>query len=457
MKSVMYLSCFSMLFFLGNSSASTVSLSNPYPSTYNPGDNDPTAIIGATIFDGNGHRIEGGTILIEHGKIKEIGSNIAVPSGVKIIDATGRWITPGVIDSHSHIGVYPAPAVRGQVDVNENVEPNTSQVWAEHSIWPEDPSFDRAREGGVTTLLILPGSANLFGGRGVVVKNVPSVTEQGMKFPGAPYSLKMACGENPKGRYGAKGRSPATRMGNVAGYRKAWIEALEYNKKWKISREKHENGQSAEAFKRDLALETEAGVLNGDILVQNHCYRSDEMAVMIDVAKEFGYHITAFHHAVEAYKIRKLLAQEGICVATWSGRGGFKMEAYDAIEENAALLHQAGICVAIHSDSPVLSQRLNIESAVALAAGRRIGINISEEDAVSWFTSNPAKILGISDKTGSLVPGKSADVVIWSADPFSVYAVAEDVFIDGSLKYSRNDKKYQHVSDFDLGQHAEAP
>ncbi|MGQ3026542.1 MAG: amidohydrolase family protein, partial [Sphingopyxis sp.] len=314
------------------------------------------------------------------------------------------------------------------------------------------PVFTKARAGGVTSLLILPGSANLFGGRGVSVKNVPAVTVQQMKFPGAPYTLKMACGENPKGRYGSRGRAPATRMGEVAGFRRAWIDAAEYGRKVDAYEKKHARGEGGEAPKRDLGLETLAGVLKGDILVQNHCYRADEMAVMLDVGHEFGYKTRAFHHAVEAYKIADLLVADDVCVATWATRWGFKMEAYDAIEENAAILSKAGVCVAIHSDEQRLIQRLNVESAVAIAAGRRAGIDIPQEEAIKWITLNPAKIMGIADKTGSLEPGKMADVVLWSKNPFSVYAIAEKVFIDGALVLDTSDPATRYRSDFEIGQ-----
>lgn len=424
---------------------------DPFPSTYRAAASGVVAIVGATILDGAGHQIETGTVILSGGKVSAIGTDVTIPAGAKRIDGHGRWVTPGIIDAHSHMGVFPVPSVQGQADGNENVDPNTSQVWAEHSIWPQDPSFDRARASGVTTMLVLPGSANLFGGRSVTIKNVPSTTEQGMKFPGAPYGLKMACGENPKGRYGSRGRSPATRMGNVAGFRKAWIDAADYARRWSAYRAK----RSGEMPKRDLALETEAGALDGKILVQNHCYRADEMAVMVDVAKEFGYRITAFHHAVEAYKIKELLAREGICVATWAQRWGFKMEAYDAVEENASLLQNAGVCVVIHSDEAELAQRLNVEAAVALSAGRRAGIVVTEAEAIKWITYNAAKMMGIADKTGSLEPGKVGDLVVWNANPFSIYAVPEQVYIDGALQFDRRAPRTHHVSDFELGQAVE--
>ncbi|MBU7590644.1 MAG: amidohydrolase family protein, partial [Sphingopyxis terrae] len=290
------------------------------------------------------------------------------------------------------------------------------------------------------------------GGRGAGVRSVPAVTVQQMKFPGAPYTLKMACGENPKGRYGSRGRAPATRMGEVAGFRRAWIDAAEYARKVEAYERKRARGEGGEPPKRDLGLETLAGVLKGDILVQNHCYRADEMAVMLDVGHEFGYKTRAFHHAVEAYKIADLLVADDVCVATWATRWGFKMEAYDAIEENAAILSKAGVCVAIHSDEQRLIQRLNVETAVAMAAGRRAGIVIPQEEAIKWITINPARIMGIADRTGSLEAGKMADVVLWSKNPFSVYAIAEKVFIDGALILDASDPATRYRSDFEIGQ-----
>jgi imidazolonepropionase-like amidohydrolase len=342
-------------------------------------------------------------------------------------------------------------------DGNEATNPNTAQLWAEHSLWPQDPGFNTARAGGVTTLQILPGSANLFGGRSVTVKNIPSRSMQGMKFPGAPYGLKMACGENPSRVYGSRNQSPATGMGNVAGYRAAWINAADYARKWDDYYAKVKKGEKADPPKRDLQLDTLAGVLRGDILVQNHCYRADEMLVMLDIAHEFGYKVTAFHHAVEAYKIADVLAKEDVCVATWAGWWGFKMEALDAIQENAPMVDKAGGCAVIHSDDENLTQRLNQEAAAALGAANHAGMNISEAEAVKWFTANPAKMLGILDRTGTLEPGKMADVVVWSADPFSIYARADKVFIDGALAYDRTDPRYQPKSDFEVGEAGREP
>ena len=424
---------------------------DPYPSTYVRYPGRPTLIRGATIFDGDGHRIDRGDVLIADGVIKAVEPNLMAPEGAVVIDGTGKWVTPGIIDVHSHLGDYPSPGVSSLSDGNEATSPVRPEVWAEHSVWPQDPGFSRAVvNGGVTTLQILPGSANLFGGRSVVLKNVPARTTQGMKFPGAPYGLKMACGENPKRVYGSKGTMPQTRMGNIALTRQTWIKAVEYKRKW----DKYEK-EGGDAPERDLAMDTLKGVLEGKILVQNHCYRADEMAIMIDMAKEFGYRVTAFHHAVEAYKIADLLRDNDVCAVMWADWYGFKMESYDAVKENIPLVHNAGACAIVHSDDANYIQRLNQEAAKALADGRRAGINIPDEVAWEWLSRNPAKALGILDKTGTLTPGKMADVVLWNGNPFSDYTRPERVWIDGAEMYDANNPKKRPVSDFELGQPGE--
>ena len=422
---------------------------DPYPSSYRPYPSHTTLITGATVFDGAGRRIERGAVLIQGGKIAAVADNAAgldVPADAVRIDGTGKFVTPGIIDAHSHLGNYPSPGVEAHSDGNEMTDPTTPNVWAEHAVWPQDPGFTRAMaNGGVTALMVLPGSGNLMGGRGVVLKNVPARTMQGMKFPGAPYSLKMACGENPKRVYGAKGRAPSTRMGNLAVNRATWIQAQEY-------RFKRDSGK---LDSRDLAMETLAGVLDGEILVQNHCYRADEMAVVLDMGKEFGYKVSTFHHAVEAYKIGDLLAAAGTCSAVWADWWGFKMEAYDGIPENAGLLHKAGACVVIHSDDENGIQRLNQEAAKAQGDARRIGVDVPDAEVVRWLTLNPAKAIGIDKLTGSLEAGKAGDVVLWNGNPLSVYSRPEKVWIDGALLFDAQDRKRRAVSDFELGQPGE--
>jgi len=206
---------------------------NPYPSTYRAYPGTPTALVGATVYDGAGARIDNGTVLFADGKVVGVGGpDLAIPAGFTRLDGTGKFVTPGVIDIHSHLGVYPSPAVEAHSDGNELTGPTTPEVWAEHSVWPQDPGFSRAlANGGVTALQILPGSGNLIGGRSVILKNVYARTVQGMKFPGAPYGMKMACGENPKRVYGSKGRMPSTRMGNIAVDRQTWLDAKAYDGK----------------------------------------------------------------------------------------------------------------------------------------------------------------------------------------------------------------------------------
>jgi imidazolonepropionase-like amidohydrolase len=305
-----------------------------------------------------------------------------------------------------------------------------------------------------------------------------------MKFPAAPYGLKMACGENPKRVYGSKGAFPMTRMGDVAGYRQAFADAQEYQQQLdkyqrdlaayekkksghadsdKKSKDKEDKDSDKDAPptppKRDLKLETLAGVLRGEIRVHMHCYRADEMTTMLDVADEFNFKIAAFHHAVEAYKIADHLAERGVCAAMWADWWGFKMEAYDGIQENLAIVDfPEHSCAIVHSDSGDGIQRLNQEAAKAMARGARVGLAVAPERAIRWLTSNPAKSLGLEDRIGSLEAGKGADVVIWNGNPFSVYALAEQVYIDGALAFDRAHPRSPPRSDFLLGRHiAESP
>jgi imidazolonepropionase-like amidohydrolase len=418
---------------------------NPFPSTYHPFPGRPTLIRNATIMTAAGPSIKNGSVLLRDGKIMAVGASVNAPPDALVIDGTGKYVTPGIIDVHSHIGVYPAPGVDANSDGNEATNPVTANVWAEHSVWPQDPQLPRALAGGLTTMQVLPGSANLIGGRSVVLKVVPSKTVQGMKFPGAKYGLKMACGENPKRVYQTRG--PSTRMGNVAGYRAAWIQAEGYRRKWDAWNATHKG----DAPTRDLGLETLAEVLRGNILVHNHCYRADEMAQMLDIAKEFGYTVRAFHHAVEAYKIAALLKASGTGAAEWADWGGFKMEANDSIKANLAITDAAGARAMIHSDSADGAQRLNQEVAKAMYAGRAAGINVTEDQAIRWLTINPAWALALDDKIGSIEAGKNADVVLWSGNPFSIYTKAEKVWIDGALLFDRADATEQWRTDFELG------
>lgn len=426
----------------------TLSWGRPqYPSTYQRRAFQPVLIRNATVLTGAGPELKNASVLFQDGKVVAVGTNITAPAGAMVIDGSGKWVTPGIIDTHSHIGVYAAPGTQAESDGNEATNPVTAEVWAEHSIWPQDPQIPLALAGGVTVAQILPGSANLIGGRSATIRLVPARTVQELKFPGAPYGVKMACGENPKRVY--ENRGPSTRMGNMAGYRAAFIQAEQYRMRW----DKWLADRKGEPPARDLKLETLAGVLRGEISVQNHCYRADEEAQMLDLAREFGFKIRSFHHGIESYKIADLLAQAGTAASVWADWGGFKMEAFDNINENLALLTKAGVRAVLHTDSPDGIQRMNQDMAKAYYAGLRAGIPLTREDAIKWVTANPAWVLGIEQLTGTLEPGKMADVVLWSGDPFSVYSKTEKVFSEGWLAFDRADPT-RFKTDFNLGQTA---
>lgn len=420
---------------------------------------------GGKVMTAAGVIYERGDVLVRGDRIIDVGAKLEVPKGATIVDVTGKIVTPGIIDTHSHIGVYAAPGFSAHNDGNEMTSPTTAQMRAQDAYWPQDPQIDHARMGGITTMQILPGSANLIGGRAVTVKPYPGARGiDEARFEGAPSGLKIACGENPKRVYADKG-GPGTRMGNVAGYRTAFIKAVEYQRSWTSYRDKLARHERKAKDKdddkkadgppdppaRDLALETLAAVLRGEILVHNHCYRADEMLGMLALAREFGFSIRSFHHAVEAYKIAPELAAAGTAASVWADWWGFKAEAFDGVRENAAMLSAAGARAIIHSDSGIGIQHLNQEASKAMWAGRRAGIAIADDEALRWITANPAWALGIEDRVGTIEVGKQADLVVWDRDPFSVYARTAQVFIEGELVYDRTDPRHRPQTDFELG------
>jgi len=431
----------------------------------------PTLIHHGTVLTAVGRVHAPGYVLLVDGRIADVGDGDgAAPPGATVIDAKGGFITPGLIDTHSHMGVYPMPGTIAHDDGNEMTAPVTAHVRSESAFWPQDPALWRALAGGVTTVQVLPGSGNVIGGRSFVAHLKPGATSAlAMKLPGAPEGLKMACGENPKRFYGPKGAQPMSRMGLVATMRASFQKADEYRRAraryerdlaaWKERRAK--DGASTrrpdgspddppEPPPRDYALETLADVLDGKILVHNHCYRADEMHQVLDLAHEFGFQVRSFHHAVEAYKLADRLAREGTAVSTWVDWWGFKMESFDGVPQNVALLHRAGARPILHSDSSTEVRRLNQEAAKARTAGRRFGLDASDDEVLRWVTANPAWALGVEDQLGSLEKGKRADVVVWNAQPFSVYALTTHVFVDGELTYERA-KHAPPLSDFEVG------
>lgn len=416
-------------------------------STYRPLPSKATVIRGATIMTAAGQEIADGMISLANGKIVAVGKTVEIPEGATVIDAGGSYVTPGILDPHSHMGDYPEPGVAAHSDGNEATDPTTPQVWAQWSVWPQDPAFFRALAHGVTTVQVLPGSANLIGGRSAVLKLVPGRTAEAMMFPDAPYGLKMACGENPKRVYQNEG--PSTRMGEIAVDRDIFQKAREYMQAW----DRYHKDPDAETPPAvDQKLETLAAVLRGDIFVNIHCYQADDMKRMIDLADEFGFKIRTFHHSLEAYKVRDLLRQKNIGTVTWTDWWGFKMEAYDGIIENLALITRDGGRAILHSDDPLGVQFLNQAAGEAMYQARRHGIDISRDQALRWITANVAWALEIDDQVGTLERGKMADVVIWDGDPFSVYSHVKEVFIDGAPVYDRSDPSLQPESDFMLGQ-----
>ena len=424
----------------------SIQADDPYPSTYKPPSSPPVVISQATILDGLGGRIESGEILLDNGKITAVGRKVPRPPGVLVIDAKGGWVTPGLIDVHTHLGVYTMPqtSLDAQAsDVVEQRDPNAADTWIEHAVRSVDPGFSHALRAGVTTIQILPGSSDLVGGRSVIVHPIPSPTIAGMKFPGAPQGIKIACGENPKLAFASRNLLNS-RQGEIAALREAFLEAREYRDETRDGHSVH-RGPAAEQLKE----QTLAAVLDGKMPVHIHCYRSDDMARLIDLSNEFGFHIAAFHHATEAYKIAPLIVSAGICVVAWPDWWGFKPEAEDAIRENIAIIDADGGCAMVHSDIPILGEHLNLEAAKAAGAGRRMGLLLPPERVIRWLTSNPARALSLDNRIGRLAPGFDADVVLWSGDPFSVYSKPQKVFIDGALRFDANAPR--RMSDFELG------
>jgi imidazolonepropionase-like amidohydrolase len=376
-----------------------------------------------TVTHGN---IANGSIYIKDGKIAAVGETVNAPASATVIDAGGRYLTPGIIDSHSHIAL--------DDDVNEATSPITPHMMMKDAFNYQDKAIYRALAGGVTTSLLLHGSANMIGGQAVVIKHKYGATRDEMLFPNAPRSIKFASGENPKRVYGSRDQLPSTRMGNFAVQRQALVEAQDYMREWDSYNEKVKRGdKDASPPKRDLKLEALADVLRGKIMVQIHIYRSDEMLTEIAMAKEFGYKIRAFHHALEAYKVADQLAENNIAIATFADWWGYKQEAWDAIPWNATMSMRKGVRVAIKSDSEDYTRRLNQEAAKAMRYG-----SATEEEALKMITLNPAWIVGVDDRVGSIDVGKDADLVIWNGYPLSSYGVPEKVLIDGDVYFDRS-------------------
>ena len=376
-----------------------------------------------TVTHGN---IQNCSVHIKDGKIAAVGKDVTAAPGALVIDAGGKYLTPGIIDSHSHIAL--------DDDVNEATSPVTPQMMMMDAFDYQDKAIYRGLAGGVTTSLLLHGSANMIGGQAIVIKHKYGASRDAMLFPGAPRSIKFASGENPKRVYGGRDQLPSTRMGNFAVQREALVQAQEYKRDWDDYDTKVKKGdKDAKAPKRDLKLEALADVLRGKLLVQIHCYRADELLTEMAMAKEFGYKVRAFHHALEAYKVADKIAAEGVGIATFSDWWGYKQEAWDAIPWNAVMSMRKGVRVSIKSDSDDFARRLNQEAAKTMHYG-----GATEEEALRMITLNAAWIIGVDDHVGSIDVGKDADLVIWDGYPLSSYGVPEKVLIDGDVYFDRS-------------------
>ncbi len=389
-------------------------------SAQNPSPAD-IVIKNATVMTASHGTIEHGAVWVHAGKIAGVGETVNAPASATVIDATGQWLTPGIIDPHSH------SALDG--DVNEATSPVTPSMHMIDAFDNRDASLYRALAAGVTTELLLHGSANMIGGQAVVIKNKFGLDRDSMLFPNAPGSIKFASGENPKRVYGGRDQLPSTRMGNFEVMRMAFEDARHYMAEWDAYNAKVAKGdKEVVAPKRDLKLEALADVLRGKLYVQIHCYRSDEFLTEEAIAKQYGYKIRAFHHALEMYKVADKIAADQTAIATFADWWGYKDEAWDAIPWNAVISMRKGVRVALKSDSDDHIRRLNSEAGKMVHYG-----GATEDEAIRMVTLNPAWIIGVDDHTGSIDVGKDADLVLWNKDPLSTYARAQKVYIDGDL------------------------
>ena len=384
------------------------------------------AITNAQIWTMAGPTIERGTVLVSNGKIKAVGSDVKVPSGAKVIDAQGGSVIPGIIDCHSHI------AIEG--GVNEGTLAVTSMVAVGDVLNPDDVAIYRALAGGVTSANLLHGSANPIGGQNQVIKLRWGADAAGLKFAGAPSGIKFALGENPKrsnfnaSANGVPARYPATRMGVMDVIREAFTEAREYQLSWTDKGAR--NGIKPALPRRDLEMEALVEILEGERLVHSHCYRADEIVQLLDLADEFGFKVQTLQHVLEGYKIADEIAEHGAGASTFSDWWGYKVEAFEAIPHNAALMTERGVIVSINSDSGEEMRHLNQEAAKAVKWG-----GMTEMDALKLVTLNPAKQLRIDNRVGSIEVGKDADLVLYNGNPLAISSVVVKTWIDGDLYF----------------------
>jgi imidazolonepropionase-like amidohydrolase len=389
----------------------------------------PVLIQHANIVTVTNGTIQDGSLLIRGGKIAQVGQNLLIPDGARVVNATGRYVTPGLIDCHSHIA---ADAI------NEGSVPVSSMVGIADVVDPDDIAIYRALAGGVTTANVLHGSANPIGGKCQVIKLRWGKPASQLIFEGAPLGIKFALGENPKRSNSTPGgRSvdlhPNTRMGVNDVIRQAFLDARQYQAEWKeYDRRKGAGERRLIPPRRDLELEALVEILEGKRLVHAHCYRADEILALLRLAEEIGFQIQTLQHVLEGYKVAKEIAAHGAGASTFSDWWAYKVEAYDAIPYNAAIMTRKGVLVSINSDSAEEIRHLNQEAAKTMKWG-----GLSEEEALKLVTFNPAKQLKIENRVGSIDAGKDADLVIWDGPPLSVFSKVLTTFVDGEVYFDR--------------------
>jgi imidazolonepropionase-like amidohydrolase len=391
-----------------------------------PGGAETVLIRGGTILTVTRGTLENGDVLIRDGKIVGVGAKLNAPEEAKVIDAAGQFVIPGIIDAHSHIAAE---------SINEGSVSISSMTGIEDVLDPTDIDIYRELAGGVTTSNVLHGSANPIGGKNAVIKHRFGKDAKGLLFEGALPGIKFAMGENPKRSRGSgpRARYPETRMGVIDVIRQAFTDARAYQMEWKEYEERRRAGESGLLPpRRDLELEPLVEILEGKRLVHAHCYRADEILQLLRVAEEFGFRIATLQHVLEGYKVAKEIREHGAGASTFSDWWAYKMEAYDAIPYNAALMVEKGVLVSLNSDSAEEARHLNQEAAKTMKWG-----GLTQDQALALITINPAKQLRIDDRVGSIEVGKDADIAIFDHHPLSVYAVAQKTLVDGEIYFDR--------------------
>ncbi|HYO75498.1 MAG TPA: amidohydrolase family protein [Thermoanaerobaculia bacterium] len=388
-----------------------------------------TLIRNATILTVTNGTIENGSVLIRGSKIAAVGRDIAAPAGARVVDGTGKFVLPGIIDTHSHT------AVEGSV--NEISLPNTGMVRISDALTDDDISAYRQLAGGTTTALILHGSANAIGGQSQIVKWKWGRPITEWPVVGAPRTIKFALGENPKSANfqppaGQPRQYPATRMGVIEVIRRSFLDARDYLAQREEYEAKQKRGEAAIPPRRNLLMETMADILAGRIDVHAHAYRADEIAMLLRVADELGFKVRELQHVLEGYKVAPEIAAHGAGAGTFIDWWGYKMEAYDATPYNVALMARNGVLTSVNSDSDELARHLNHDAAKAMKYG-----GLTEEEALRVCTINPARQLRLDHRIGSIEAGKDADVVIWNGHPLSSYSRVDTTFIEGEVYFDR--------------------